>query len=320
MRFSHAIIRSIKEIRSRIKEREKREKELNDELNRKIKKLDEDEKLLSAAEKYRNASVCNNVIMKSIEDINKEKKKIEKEKSEESLARIKWENEEKIYKAKMEELESINNILDKADMYEISDVKMIMEEIEDLKNCIRVLEENIANMKKYKHLKDKIDNYLKEEKILTKIKDLINVSDGDYITKQINVFLKSVENKINDYLKNTNIKIKHNDENILTFSGGNNMNSASGFEHFIVSICMREIIMEMKSEHSPLNNILFIDEGFGVCDKNNIQIFANEILPRLSEKTQLVLISHNSNINSIINSSNIVIKKPLSIGTMIADI
>jgi len=192
-------------------------------------------------------------------------------------------------------------------------LQRLMDRKYELLDLIDNLTADSERIKSKKILEDRLAKNIQVEHILGKIKSLTNAADGKYITTQITLFLTSIEHKINSYLKNLNIKITHNTDNLLTFGKGNDMNSASGFEHFIVSICMQEIIIKMRGTESPISNILFVDEGFGVCDKKNIQIFATEILPRLSEKTRLVLISHNSNINSILNSSQIRITRPLQV-------
>ena len=82
------------------------------------------------------------------------------------------------------------------------------------------------------------------------------------------------------------------EDNEIKLSNGLSINSASGFQKFIINLCLRETFIELRSHTSPMTNILILDEKLSVCDDGNLNNIINNILPHFNLK--LFIITHKS--------------------------
>ena len=124
-----------------------------------------------------------------------------------------------------------------------------------------------------------------------------------------NYILKTIINKTNNYIKllchenckmfeldyiltenkdiihiNWLIKNVHNETNFAQIIS---INQASGFQNFVISMCLRLSLFGNK-----ICNQLFIDEGFTACDKDNLSIVPNFLKNLLLIFNTIIVVSH----------------------------
>ena len=176
------------------------------------------------------------------------------------------------YIAKLEtEQKFINNNL--VIYNKLSDIEVNLSNIISL---IQIIIDKFKDYKKWlydnyilKNLIDKTNNYIKLlchdnckmfelDYILTENKDIIH----------INWLIKNVLNETN-------------------FSQIISINQASGFQNFVISMCLRLSLFGNK-----ICNQLFIDEGFTACDKDNLSIVPNFLKNLLLIFNTIIVVSH----------------------------
>ena len=107
-----------------------------------------------------------------------------------------------------------------------------------------------------------------------------------------------------------------NDGNFLFYAKNNNVNivleKLSGFEYFIIAICLRLSFVTLTS--SNIESQFIIDEGFTSCDKNHLQKIPNFLESLLSMFDSIILVSHLEFINESINNRFYIKNKKMNIG------
>lgn len=169
-----------------------------------------------------------------------------------------------------------------------------------------------------KPLIDKPDNNLKL------YKQVIRSGNG-IISILLNEYRYDMENKVNDLLSDFNLIIKINEDFTIVhkiFDKWIDISSSSSYQKFLLNIVFRLVLWRMSNIIIP--DMLVIDEGFGVCDSENIKnitLLLKKIISMENTPSHIIVINHieylNNNLdysiyienNKISNQDTVVTKK-----------
>jgi len=120
-----------------------------------------------------------------------------------------------------------------------------------------------------------------------------------------------IENKVNYFLRFTNIVIRITDSYDVLFRIDNetwlDVSLLSGYQKFILSISFRLVLWQIADTILP--DIFIIDEGFGMCDYENVELIG-EFLKNLTESTGvpsiILIVSHLTYLNDLLEYSLII--------------
>lgn len=117
-------------------------------------------------------------------------------------------------------------------------------------------------------------------------RQIIKPTNG-IINLLLNNICPTIESKVNNMLINTNIKIMINsDFDILYDVNGHwlDISLSSGYQKFILNLVFRIVLWQVADVVIP--DAIFIDEGFGMCDNENITII-NELLHSIVKNNEM---------------------------------
>jgi len=202
------------------------------------------------------------------------------------------EQQSKIYTILAEHTEAVLMLKDNRDI--------IVQKIDKLTNTIldiKCAQKMIKNYENKKIVVDQIKSKLETLEILVKA---LNAKKGGFPAIIFNTFTENIQRLCNGHLQNiTDFNI--NISPIQSSNWGvkiNNLNiqNGSGFQKFIVGILMRVAFASCK----PLSSqFIIIDEGFGSCDREHLQLLVKECLPKIASNLRfLLLISHQDSVQA----------------------
>ena len=206
------------------------------------------------------------------------------------------ENIEKINKLR-ENLKSIHSDLQ---IYEYEYNKEIDQntKLETYNQNIKDIDEKVSKLKNLEEFYNNYSIWLYKKHILPQL------------VENTNKFISNIEPTITLQF---NID---NDGNFLFYAKNNNVNivleKLSGFEYFIIAICLRLSFVTLTS--SNIESQFIIDEGFTSCDKNHLQKIPNFLESLLSMFDSIILVSHLEFINESINNRFYIKNKKMNIG------
>jgi hypothetical protein len=184
----------------------------------------------------------------------------------------------------------------------VNNLKLILNQLEEQikiasenegidENIIRLNDELLCEYKKIvcKEIEINKQNELydiyNQLEVLKIYRQIIKPTNG-IISIHINNMRKSIEDKINEWLsicfinnsEKIQVKIEYDYE--ILYSCNNeywlDISLSSGYQKFILNIIFRIVLWQISNVLLP--DALIIDEGFGMCDKNNIEIITNLLL------------------------------------------
>lgn len=192
------------------------------------------------------------------------------------------------------------------------EIDKLNKEIMELKNTYESLSKCINGENRlYINLYEEYKKYIQKDIEIFRQKELANVSKDLEILKLyrqvikpsngiINILLGNIypkiEEKVNELLNSININIKiTSDFDILYDVNGHwlDVSLSSGYQKFIINIVFRLVLWRYADVIVP--DALIIDEGFGMCDNENISIITDilQLLVKNKEMPRLIFaISH----------------------------
>ncbi len=187
--------------------------------------------------------------------------------------------------------ESYNNLINTVN----SSNKLYVNLFEEYKNYIR------DDIEKYRQHELEIVNSNLE--LLKTYRQIIKPSNG-IINILLTNILPKIEEQINNLLKTTNIEIKIDEDfEILYKTDGQHwldISISSGYQKFILNIVFRIVLWHFADVVIP--DALIIDEGFGMCDNENISIITDLLKNLTNDSTMPKLIFVISHVEYLINN------------------
>ena len=151
---------------------------------------------------------------------------------------------------------------------------------------IKQLETDIKLLEIYKEITNEYPLYA-NQKGIQHLEDKINFSLHNMTSNfKLKILYCETDTKSNLQFIKLDRKTKHNI----------NIVDCSGFEKFIIAICLRIALSNLSSVNSI--NIMIIDEGFGVFDKENIKQLPNMLEPLKQIYQQIFIITHIDSLQS----------------------
>ena len=142
--------------------------------------------------------------------------------------------------------------------------------------------------------KDNKDNNLEELEIYNLYYKILKIIEINLLKNLINKLKIKINNILELTQNNFKIIINENYElflfNIINPKKLIPCHMVSGYQKFITSISIRIALWELIN--TPKLDILIIDEGFGVCDNNNIKIIINFLNNLTHIFKNIIIISH----------------------------
>ena len=161
-----------------------------------------------------------------------------------------------------------------------------------------------TTIRQYEKIETEIQSLNQKLQQVTETKNLLE--DYRKITNDYPLYanqkgIQNLEKNINFYLRNMSphfsIQINHDKPSSLQFLKCDNKNKrtisivdCSGFEKFIISICLRISLSNLSSSNSI--HIMMIDEGFGVFDHDNIKLLPHLLDTLKHLYHQIFIITH----------------------------
>jgi len=207
-----------------------------------------------------------------------------------------------------------SSMVDKYDTY--SKYSKTLERLGNKKKNLN-LELRMDDIKMYDAMivKTKVDNEKHSELVseIDKLKGEINIykilihalgidSDG-FTIKLFNItadHITAVCNRWLQIISNFTISVPHacRSWDILV-SDGIPLSNGSGFQKFIISILIRYAFLTIHSKYNRYYDGIIIDEGFGSCDDEHIDLIVRKCLPFLADQVSLLmLITHKEHVMS----------------------
>lgn len=165
---------------------------------------------------------------------------------------------------------------------------------------IRSIDEKVSNLKKMEDFYDNYSIWLYKNHIVPKL------------VTRTNKFISNIESSIKLEC------IIQDDGNFVFFVRNNDVDitleKLSGFEYFIVAICLRLAFVTLTTKDNNLGGQFIIDEGFTACDKNHLQKIPTFLQSLLIMFDSIILVSHLEFINESVDNRFYIKEQRMKVG------
>lgn len=243
---------------------------------------------------------------KYLNEIEKEREKIQKRYDSYNRLKNQFKHQKSIYFSAMEELESKQRLrlvnlasLEKQKIEMQNLLENINQEIGAIKSQLSMDNERIAKLRIDKHTLEEQKEIFKGWKM---INELIGSQDGEkYQLFAQHLTLSTLVSIANEYLKKLNhrytLSIKDTQSldlevtDLFQLESKRDVNTLSGGESFIVSLSLSLALLDLHSDQIEINT-LFLDEGFETLDEQSLKMVISTLKNLESRGKIIGIISH----------------------------